>query len=92
MFILMMIIVSQISCMQNLCSETMKTHYGITRYRKGRILPQQSEVKEVKAYAENMRNLIMHGERVGLPILAYYGTGRGQIKAPERKRGFQKVF
>lgn len=25
MFILMMIIVSQISCMQNLCSETMKT-------------------------------------------------------------------
>ena len=49
-------------------------------------------MKEVKAYAENMRNLIMHGERVGLPILAYYGTGRGQIKAPERKRGFQKVF
>ena len=40
-------------------------------------------MKEVKAYAENMRNLIMHGERVGLPILAYYGTGRGQIKAPE---------
>lgn len=77
--------------MQNLCSETMK-NYGITRYRKGMILPLQSDVKEVKAYAENMRNLIMHGERVGLPILAYYGTGRGQIKAPERKRGFQKVF
>lgn len=69
-----------------------ENHYGITRYRKGRILPLQSEVKEVKAYAENMRDLIMHGERVGLPILAYYGTGRGQIKAPERKRGFQKVF
>lgn len=69
-----------------------ENHYGITRYRKGMFLPLQSDVKEVKAYAENMRNLIMHGERVGLPILAYYGTGRGQIKAPERKRGFQKFF
>lgn len=69
-----------------------ENHYGITRYRKGMFLPLQSDVKEVKAYAENMRNLIMHGERVCLPIFAYYGTGRGQIKAPERKRGFQKFF
>lgn len=30
--------------------------------------------------------------KVNIPILAYYGTGRGQIKAPERKRGFQTVF
>jgi len=67
-------------------------HYDITRYRKGMKTPQQSELKEIKAYAETLKKLIINGERVDLPILAYYGTGRGQIKAPERKRGFQKVF
>ncbi len=67
-------------------------HYEATRYRKGTVAPQQSDVKEMRACAESLRNLIVHGESVDLPILAYYGTGRGNIKAPERKRGFQKVF
>lgn len=67
-------------------------HYHITRYRKGLHTPPVSEIKEIKAYAEDLKSQILSGERVDLPILAYYGTGRGQIKAPERKRGFQKVF
>lgn len=67
-------------------------HYQLTRYRKGLNKPQSSEIKEFKGYAENLKTQIAAGENVNLPILAYYGTGRGQIKAPERKRGFQTVF
>lgn len=53
----------------------------------------QSEVKEIKAYAEELQHAIENDSRnTTLPLLAYYGTWRGQIKAPERKRGFQKVF
>lgn len=67
-------------------------HYTVARYRKGMMNPPQSEVKDIKSYAEKLKKLVAQGEKVNLPILAYYGTGRGQIKAPERKRGFQKVF
>lgn len=66
--------------------------FTISRPRKGLVNAPQSEIKEIKAYAENLKKLISNNECVNLPILAYYGTGRGQIKAPERKRGFQKVF
>lgn len=64
----------------------------ISRSRKGWGIAKPSDVKEIKYYAETLRNKISLGVSANLPILAYYGTGRGQIKAPERKRGFQKVF
>ncbi len=66
--------------------------FTISRPRKGLTNAPQSEIKEIKSYAESLKKRISDNESVNLPILAYYGTGRGQIKAPERKRGFQKVF
>jgi predicted ATP-binding protein involved in virulence len=63
------------------------------RTRKGRDKGVDSDVRSLKAYAVGLKESIV-AERPGvtLPILAYFGTGRGQIKAPERKRSFQKTF
>lgn len=67
--------------------------YTVSRSRKGWDKGPLPEVKEIKSYAESLKEQILKNEeKVNIPILAYYGTGRGQIKAPERKRGFQKVF
>lgn len=64
-----------------------------TRYRKGAKNTPEPNYQKLKSYANGKKEAIINGEeRVELPILAYYGTGRGQIKAPERKRDFQKVF
>lgn len=65
----------------------------VSRTRKGWEKSPLSEVKELKAYAEGVQlDILTNKAKVNIPILAYYGTGRGQIKAPERKRGFQTVF
>lgn len=65
----------------------------VSRTRKGWGKCPVSDVKELKAYAEGVQEEILANKaKVNIPILAYYGTGRGQIKAPERKRGFQTVF
>ena len=65
----------------------------VSRSRKGWDKGPLPEVKEIKSYAESLKEQILKNEeKVNIPILAYYGTGRGQIKDPERKRGFQKVF
>ena len=67
--------------------------YTVSRSRKGWDKGPLPEVKEIKSYAESLKEQILKNEeKVNIPVLAYYGTGRGQIKAPERKRGFQKVF
>lgn len=59
------------------------------RTRKGWENAPDSDIKEMRRYAQRMRENL---EGQQLPVFAYYGTGRGQIKAPERKRNFQKVF
>lgn len=65
----------------------------VSRTRKGWEKSPLSEVKELKAYAEGVQlDILTNKAKVNIPILAYYGTGRGQIKAPERKRGFQTVL
>ena len=64
----------------------------VKRFRKGVENAPQSEVREIKAYGEFLKEKILAGEETELPILAYYGTGRGMIKAPERKRDFQQAF
>jgi predicted ATP-binding protein involved in virulence len=63
------------------------------RTRKGLEKAPDSDIRALKAYAAGLKEAII-AERpdVTLPILAYFGTGRGQIKAPERKRSFQKTF
>lgn len=63
------------------------------RTRKGNGKRPDSDVKALKAYASGLKQAIANGHQdVTLPILAYYGTGRGQIKSLERKRSFQEAF
>lgn len=65
----------------------------VTRYRKGIGKTPESNLKEIKAYALGLKQAVVdHTPGVTIPIFAYYGTGRGQITAPERKRNFQKIF
>lgn len=60
--------------------------------RRGLTSSPNSNIKEIKDYAALLLDNISKGQEVELPILAYYGTGRGQIQAPERKRNFQKAY
>jgi predicted ATP-binding protein involved in virulence len=63
------------------------------RTRKGISKGLESDVRNLKIYAAGLKDAIVAGEHdVTLPVLAYFGTGRGQIKPPERKRSFQKSF
>lgn len=64
-----------------------------TRFRKGLQNAPASYLKEIKDYAQFLKEQIVGNDpETALPVFAYYGTGRGQISAPERKRNFQKEF
>lgn len=64
-----------------------------TRTRKGREKAPESDLKEIKLAAQQTKeNIIANPYTSQLPVFVYYGTGRGNINAPERKRNFQKVF
>lgn len=66
---------------------------NMARSRKGYSKSPQPELKEIKSFAESLKNGIDAGdEDIILPVIAYYGTGRGNIQAPERKRNFQKTY
>ena len=67
---------------------------SVIRYRKGSTPPPSpSEVKEIKAYANELKDSAgLDANSTRLPIIAYYGTERGRIQAPKRKRNFKKVF
>ena len=80
-----------------LAGMTLQIPYGgnisMMRSRKGNAKSPQPELKEIKAYAENLKNEVEAGNSEAvLPIIAYYGTGRGNIKAPEKKRSFQRTY
>ena len=49
-------------------------------------------IKAINDYADRLVDAFNDGSEVVLPILAYYGTGRGVFSLPERKRGFRKEF
>lgn len=64
-----------------------------SRTRKGLKKAPDSDLKDIKQLAQDLKDRIVAGDKdVELPIFAYYGTGRGRINAPERKRNFQKSF
>ena len=66
---------------------------GMMRSRRGVLKSPQPELKEIKSYAEYLKSEIEAGSAdIQLPVIAYYGTGRGNIQAPERKRNFQKTY
>lgn len=71
---------------------TLNNEIEIIRRRRGLDKAPESILKPIKDYAANLKESIIKGENVELPIFAYYGTGRGHIKAPERKRNFKKTF
>ena len=52
----------------------------------------KSDLSHFKEYANSLKVNIDNGECVTMPILAYYGTERGQIKAPERRTDFNSIF
>lgn len=64
----------------------------VTRNRKGLTPAPSSNLSDLKSYANELKNNILYGIECQIPILAYYGTGRGQIKAPERRRNFQREY
>lgn len=65
----------------------------IEQYRRGNTAsPTTSNIQAIKEYALTLKTAIDNQEQVILPIFAYYGTERGQISAPERRRDFNTVF
>ncbi|MBD5178688.1 MAG: AAA family ATPase [Bacteroidales bacterium] len=64
-----------------------------SRTRKGVGKSPESDLREIKQLAQDFKESVAAGDSaVELPVFAYYGTGRGRINAPERKRNFQKKF
>lgn len=51
-----------------------------------------SELKAISDYSLEVKTKLDNGEQVALPIIAYYGTERGQIKPVERRRNFNDIF
>lgn len=73
-------------------STTYNGEIEIQRYRQGSTKAPEGVLRNVRTYAELLMDKINNNKPCVLPIVAYYGTGRGQIKAPERKRDFKKAF
>lgn len=51
-----------------------------------------SVLKPIKDYSLKIKERIDQGLEVALPVIAYYGTERGQIKPVERRRNFKDIF
>lgn len=67
---------------------------SVNIYRKGnntRNVP-SSELKAISDYSLKIKSMIDSEEKIALPVIAFYGTERGQIKPVERRRNFNDVF
>lgn len=63
------------------------------RYRKGtRNTPKPNYEQLKQAAIAKKESIIAENQDIELPVFAYYGTGRGQFRVPERRRGFQQAF
>lgn len=51
-----------------------------------------SLLKPIKDYSLAVKTAIDNNRTVALPILAFYGTERGHIDVPERRRDFNDIF
>lgn len=51
-----------------------------------------SLLKPIKDYSLAVKNRIDNGGKIAMPILAYYGTERGHIDVPDKRREFNDVF
>lgn len=65
----------------------------VDQYKKGNSNDTpKSNLTQLKEYANSLKDRIDANECVVLPVMAYYGTERGQIEAPERRRDFNVIF
>lgn len=55
-------------------------------------VPQAVGFKQLHEYADHIIDAFNEDKPVDLPIVLYYGTGRGVFDVPERKKGFSKTF
>lgn len=63
------------------------------RYRKGTRNTPKPNYEQLKQTAIAKKESIITGNQdIELPVFAYYGTGRGYFRVPERRRGFQQAF
>lgn len=65
----------------------------VVRSRKGYAEPEvATELKGLKEYAASIITRTKENVQVQYPLIAYYGTGRGFIQMPERRRNFTDTF
>lgn len=71
-----------------------KEQISVHMYKKGNDTDATptSELKAISDYSLRIKTKIDNGEVVALPVIAYYGTERGQIKPVERRRDFNEIF
>ena len=71
-----------------------KQHISVDVYKKGNVtkMPHNSDLKAISDFSLAFKTEIDEDIQVSLPIIAYYGTERGQIKPVERRRNFNEVF
>lgn len=55
-------------------------------------IPKPKRLKELHEYVDFFIDAFNDDQPYTLPIVAYYGTGRGVFDIPERRRSFQKSF
>lgn len=69
-------------------------HIPVDMLKKGNATNMQrtSELKAISDFSLAFKKDIDEDRQVSLPIIAYYGTERGQIKPVERRRNFNDVF
>ncbi len=69
-------------------------HIPVDIFKKGNAtkMLRTSELKAISDFSLAFKNEIDEDVQVALPIIAYYGTERGQIKPVERRRNFNDVF
>lgn len=63
-----------------------------TRRRDANVKVDSSGVKALQNKASELLDILTHDQHADLPFIAYYGTKRGVISLPERKRNFQRLF
>jgi predicted ATP-binding protein involved in virulence len=71
-----------------------KEQISVQMYKKGNETDSTppSELKAISDYSLRIKTKIDNNEAVALPVIAYYGTERGQIKPVERRRDFNEIF
>ena len=66
--------------------------WGGKQRGKRKRLKDQKGLKALNGYADTLVNDLINGRHPEFPVIIYYGTGRGVLNTPQRRRDFQKSF